>query len=508
MEQSRPHDVFISYAHIDNESMVKGEQGWVDQFHYALEVRLKQLLHKKARIWRDPELEGNRIFDEALTNRIQTTPVLLSIFSPNYFQSEWCQQELQKFLETFPFEETGRIGELAKVFKVIKTPVPRETHPEPLQKLLGYEFFDIEPSTNRHREYSQDKREDSSLKYWAKLDDLAQDICNVLKMMKEGGNADSSSAPGEEEKKVVFLAECTIDRRDDRDNVKRELEGQGYRVLPKHPLPIEGQRLRREVQEILPEASLSVHLVGERFGMVPEGESKSVIQIQQEVVVADSQEKKHPCLIWLPTKLEIQEERQMEFVRTLRQPETARSNIELLEAPLEELKTHILDRLKQQQAKQEEPNQGNQRCTSAESGPLTIYLVCDLRDREAVEPVEAHLLDEGFEVNLSATDDEGVNVRDFHQDNLRLCDASLIFYGVTTAMWLKSQLMELKKAFGFGRVRPYVAKAIYVSSPITPEKERFRTNDALVLRNGQGFNPTILAPFIEKLKEGPSSSPL
>ena len=76
------HDVFISYAHIDNQSLVEGEKGWVDQFHYALEVRLKQLLHKQARIWRDPEIEGNRIFDEALTNRIRETPILLSIFSP------------------------------------------------------------------------------------------------------------------------------------------------------------------------------------------------------------------------------------------------------------------------------------------------------------------------------------------------------------------------------------------------------------------------------------------
>ncbi len=161
--------------------------------------------------------------------------------------------------------------------------------------------------------------------------------------------------------------------------------------------------------------------------------------------------------------------------------------MELLEIPLEEFKTHLLDRLKEQQAKQETPTQLHQTDTSEDPGALTIYLVCDPRDREAVEPIEAHLLDKGFEVNLSATEGDGVNVRDFHQDNLRLCDAPLIFYGVTTAMWLKSQLMELKKAFGFGRDRPYAAKAIYVSSPITPEKERFRTNDALVLRNGKGF---------------------
>ncbi len=498
------HDVFISYAHIDNESLEEGEKGWVDKFHYALEIRLKQLLHKQAHIWRDPELEGNRIFDETLTNRIHTTPVLLSIFSPNYFQSDWCQRELNQFLQQAPLDGAGRIGELAKVFKVIKTPVSRETHPETLQKLLGYEFFEMESSSNRHREYSQDKREDSSLKYWTKLEDLAQDICKVLTMMEEG-----TSVPVEDHtKKLVFLAETTSDRRDDRDNVLRELEGQGYAVLPKHPLPIEGPQLRDHIQGIVDQACLSVHLIGERFGMVPEGESKSVIEIQQEEVMKSSQQPHRPCLVWLPPKLTIEEERQTEFLQTLRQTETAGTQLELLEAPLEEFKTHLLDRLKQQQAEKEKAINSQETEISEESSVLTIYLVCDPRDREAVEPIQAHLIDQGFEVNLSATEEDGVNVREWHQDNLCICDASLIFYGVTTQWWLKSQLMELKKALGLGRTKPYVAKAIYVSSPVTPEKERFRTNDALVLRNGQGFNPEILQPFIQKLRDHPVPPPL
>jgi hypothetical protein len=507
MEQSENHDVFISYAHIDNQSLVEGEKGWVDQFHYALEVRLKQLMHKQARIWRDPEIEGNRIFDEALTNRIRETPVLLSIFSPNYFDSDWCQRELNQFLDVAPLDGSGRIGELARVFKVIKTPVPRTTHHESLQKLLGYEFHGVDSSTNREREFSRDTREASSLKYWNKLEDLAQDICQVLKMMKEGGKDDKPSHSEQDTRNVVFLAETTVDRRDDRDNVQRELEGQGYAVLPKQPLPTEGQHLRKEVEGIMAQACVSVHLIGERFGMVPEGESKSVIEIQHELALEGSQQDRH-CLIWLPPKLQTKEERQAEFVQTLRQEETIRTNMELLEAPLEEFKTHLLDRLKQQQAKQEKPARRQQADTSGDPSALTIYLVCDPRDREAVEPIEAHLLDKGFEVNLSATEEDGVNVREWHQDNLCLCDASLIFYGVTTAMWLKSQLMELKKAFGFGRARPYAAKAIYVSSPITPEKERFRTNDALVLRDGKGFDPAILAPFIQKLREHSGPPPL
>ena len=95
------------------------------------------------------------------------------------------------------------------MFKVIKTPVPRTIHHESLQKLLGYEFYEVDSSTNREREFSRDIREASSLKYWNKLEDLAQDICNVLKMIKE-----ETPSPSEHStKKVVFLAETTSDRR-------------------------------------------------------------------------------------------------------------------------------------------------------------------------------------------------------------------------------------------------------------------------------------------------------
>ena len=38
------NDIFISYAHIDNETMTEEQKGWISAFHQALEVRLAQLL--------------------------------------------------------------------------------------------------------------------------------------------------------------------------------------------------------------------------------------------------------------------------------------------------------------------------------------------------------------------------------------------------------------------------------------------------------------------------------
>ena len=38
------NDIFISYAHVDNESLTEGQKGSISQFHRTLEIRLRQLL--------------------------------------------------------------------------------------------------------------------------------------------------------------------------------------------------------------------------------------------------------------------------------------------------------------------------------------------------------------------------------------------------------------------------------------------------------------------------------
>jgi len=45
-------DLFISHAHIDNQSLSAEREGWVSRFHLSLAAMLSMRLGKKARIWR------------------------------------------------------------------------------------------------------------------------------------------------------------------------------------------------------------------------------------------------------------------------------------------------------------------------------------------------------------------------------------------------------------------------------------------------------------------------
>jgi hypothetical protein len=92
----------------------------------------------------------------------------------------------------------------ARIFKVLKTPVPREMHPPELQPLLGYEFFQIDPDTGKIHELDETFGPEAQIAFWVKPDDLAQDICSLLELLGAAGIADSS---GEKiTREAVFLA--------------------------------------------------------------------------------------------------------------------------------------------------------------------------------------------------------------------------------------------------------------------------------------------------------------
>ena len=90
----------------------------------------------------------------------------------------------------------------------------------------------------------------------------------------------------------------------------------------------------------------------------------------------------------------------------------------------------------------------------------------------------------------------------YHRDNLVNCDAALIYYGQASQLWLRLKMSDLLKAPGWGRTRPMLAQAIYVSTPQSPEKQRFRTREAAVIQNFGGFSPDALQPFVGAISAG------
>jgi hypothetical protein len=62
-------------------------------------------------------------------------------------------------------------------------------------------------------------------------------------------------------------------------------------------------------------------------------------------------------------------------------------------------------------------------------------------------------------------------------------------------------MRELQKSAGYGRTAPPATLAICFVEPRTPEKERFRTHDGVVIR-AWDVDADPLAPFLARLRGG------
>ncbi|HEX8686578.1 MAG TPA: TIR domain-containing protein, partial [Pyrinomonadaceae bacterium] len=253
-------DIFISYAHIDNQPLAEGLSGWVESLHERLKIRLGQLLGEEASIWRDRKLQGNDVFADALVEKISGVAILVSVLSPRYVKSEWCLRELEVFCKSAKTNGAAPAGNKLPVFKVVKTFVPVRDHPRQIQGVLGYEFFEYDAERDRAREFSPEVVPQRDIRYWEKLDDLAYDIKQLIEDMRCPGDATADRAgevgqagPG----KTVYLAETTSDLGAQRDQIKRELQQHGHAVLPDRGLPLDAAALKEAVDEYLSRSDFS-----------------------------------------------------------------------------------------------------------------------------------------------------------------------------------------------------------------------------------------------------------
>ncbi len=50
------NDLFLSYAHLDNEPLMEDQRGWISSFRRTLEVRLAQILGVKLKVCPRPRI--------------------------------------------------------------------------------------------------------------------------------------------------------------------------------------------------------------------------------------------------------------------------------------------------------------------------------------------------------------------------------------------------------------------------------------------------------------------
>jgi hypothetical protein len=481
------NNIFISYSQLDRD--------WVDALHERLCERLPQLLGEQAEIWRDIRMRNNEDIDEVLVVKLSNTTFLVSVLSPGYLKSKWCLWELDEFCRSASKNGGVRINNKWRVFKVIKSPIEDFDRPPILEELLkeclSYEFYEREKLSGKPSEFRPDLGPDSLVKFYTKIEDLSQDISAFATKPRE-----NSQQSGPESR--VYLAETTPDLIEGRNMIKRELQTHGYRVLPDDDLPFQESAFEEKVASYLEKSILSIHLIGSDATSIPVPEpilSKLNLQYQMAAervmkqhdlaLIRGEADPKYSRLIWMPESLEAHGKSYQDYLTYLQNDPGVAEGAEVLWGTgLEHLKTRIQMRLKYQE----------QRATNGQN--KLIYLICDKQDLPAVTPLRDYLKKRKYEVLLPFK--ENSEVVSGHKENIRVCDAALFFYGSTDT--IDNKLKQFLRLEFTREGRPLLAKGIYVSGPATEQKNRYASDEALVMKNFGTFSPKDLKPWLEQIE--------
>ncbi|HEX8284633.1 MAG TPA: hypothetical protein VF588_14810 [Pyrinomonadaceae bacterium] len=545
---SYEYDLFISYAHIDDVSPFGTDKGWIGLLHERLSVLLAQALGYELKIWRDGHsLHGNDVLGGAIGAGVTRSLLLLPIISPRYVQSEWCNREMATFHAAPPPPTKGAAPAFrSRVFKVIKTPLPdhlKASEPVEIRDLIGYQFYGEDKSSGMLTEFSPDP---SDKQYWKTLNRLAADIKRTIIELKHTTDtaalaippppmpvAPLSPTPLEHvpsepvpvpvpvpatapvtPTKFVFLAETTGDLALAREALRDELRQRGYGLLPEQKLPLDELRgIEEAVRADLARCALSVHMVGARYGSTPEDDPASVVQIQERLAAERGREEtSFQRLLWMPPglgtpALEVSDARQKSFIETLRNGLTA--GAELLQTTIEDLKTRAVEKLTPRRAQLDADFDEAFRPAHRKDKLKQVYLICENRDREFIRPIKQYLFKERFEVITWLEGQAGAEgLMEYHRKNLRECDAALIYFGSGDEPWVRKNLEDLEKAYGYGREDDWTASAVYVGQPPSEQKEDFLTHMVpYVIHNLSGFNPEDLRDFVSAVRAAEGVKP-
>jgi hypothetical protein len=486
-------DICISYSHLDNHHTDVRGTLWVDNFHLELQALVSASIGHPVTIWRDTSPAGSSELSEENSERLRKSGVLLAIVSPAYVHSGLCKREREVFIESRPGSGALENSNSRRIISAYKLPVAVEELPEILALAPGFQFYSVDQQNGRASDYLFDPRPEAQRLYFRTLSDLAHAIADLLRRIRYGSSPVEEKSPGI----TVYLAETTSDLVLEREAFRRELEARGCVVVPRQPLSHDIKVCPEQARADLAAAKLSFHFLGKHYGLIPEGGKQSLVELQTEIA-AERSASGLKSVVWIPRGLQPAEDQQRALLERVRNQRATGSGVELLETSFEELKTFLVDLL-------ENPSSRRAKVAAPAVAPEPfgvpqIYLVRDKEDREGVAALTKYLFDQGLEVIIPADEGEEGQLRQNHQENLKICDGVMIWWGSTKKIWLDYMMRDLDRARGLGRNSPFRAKAVCIGEPVGPEKADFMTHKAQIIRFMNGFAPEPLLPLVEAMK--------
>ncbi|QTR49112.1 toll/interleukin-1 receptor domain-containing protein [Candidatus Thiothrix anitrata] len=216
-----PPDIFISFAHVDDQPVANQQQGWITHFTNHLRNELNRRMGRKDNyhFWKDFRLQGNDAVTPEIEQQVTQANTLVILFSTGWMASPWCQRELELFQSSHP--------DLSKrIFVVELERVAMADKPVIMQDLLNYPFWRV-TDKDRVRQLGFPVPQATDTDYFERLVDLSYDISATLKTLQT-----STAQPAEPPKATVYVAPVDYPLYSQRSNLISELKQFGIAALP------------------------------------------------------------------------------------------------------------------------------------------------------------------------------------------------------------------------------------------------------------------------------------
>jgi len=480
------YDIFISYA-----PSISPEEKWINQwtekFCEYLAILITRLTDQKPTILLHDDLRTRKkLLGHDIANIFSKTAVFVTIFSPEYIKSNKYLSELEKIHEIVYLKSDDTERNINRLFKVLTYPINDELQPAFMRNELSYDFFEINRFSKKAKTFEIKEEGETYDKFWSTLVDLAYDIYNSLYSLTLNEKIDDPR----KEKQFIYLAETTIDQKDNRDILRRELHHQGYGILPLAQLPDDGNKIPSVIQGYLKRSVLSIHMMGAYYGEYVKNSKYSLIDLQNQLtkshIEKSEENNKLMRIIWIPNDLKPADQRQSLYLKRLKRDE-AQEKTEIIEAPLEVFKSILNNKLEEI----------NEPAKVTIKDKIKIYIIYENNERDNINKLISEINEDKYIIKDNNTDKSKNNLVTKHIENLVEADAVVIYKGNSDIEWLNSKIRDLIKAPGYGKTNPFLSIGIISDQKPDENIMSFITRSEIILMNE--INSSFLKSFLETL---------
>lgn len=449
---TKKYDIYITFPtqQINNDSKL---YQIANAAVLRLQLAINRILKQQVTIaWKG----GNSFNPSEYRKVIRESKLAVFFIHPEFELDTDYIRELEDICELMAFERADFIESYSKIFKISLEPSKKPLNPPCINDLLSYDFFEKNIYNRKIKSLDFDTSDKTSTVY-SKLLDLAYDISSSLKIQN------SEDDIRENKKPFVFLGLTTFDQQQARDDIKRELQHYGFRVLPFTTLPQTGEEFERALINNLDKADTVIQLMGSQYGEMLKGTKYSIPDYQNRIIREYQQKNENSGFnrfIWIPQNSKISDQRQALYLKRLRRDD-ATVNTEIIESPLETFKTILSAKL-----------ENSNHISRIEYENISkVYLLTEENELPEIEEIYSTLTLSGLKVyKLDYEEQVGIYAR--HLQALRDSDAVVIYQTSENQYWLNSKLRDIIKSPGIGRIKPF-KKVVLVTSH-TPDEDLIR----------------------------------